>query len=80
MMIKMYEMITYAIVVIMLGVIYFACFNVAHTGYGYSGYKGYHRAHSYWYIRHYDQNYGPSVREKSLGGHNASGKGMSGGK
>lgn len=77
---KIYEIAVYIIVILMLGVIYFACFNVASTGYGYPGYRGYHRHHSYWYIRHYDQNYGPSVREKSLGGHNASGRGMHGGK
>ena len=77
---KIFEIIVYGIVIAMLGVIYFACFNVAQTGYGYPGYRGYHHHHSYWYFRHYDESYNPSVREHSIGGHNASGKGMHGGK
>ncbi len=77
---KMTEYCAYAIIILMLVIIYFACFNVAERGYGYPGYRGYHRPHSRWYTRHYDHNYGASVREKSLGGHNASGKGMHGGK
>ena len=77
---KLYEIIIYAAVIGILGIIYLACFSPAQQGYGYPGYRGYHHHHSYWYFRSYDESYNPSVRESSLGGHNASGKGIHGGK
>ena len=77
---KFYENLIYIVVIILLGIIYFGCFNVAESGYGYAGYKGYHRHHSYWYIRNYDESYNPSVREDSLNGNKFSKRGLSGGK
>lgn len=75
-----YEWVIYLVVIVILGIIYFASFNVAYTGYGYSGYRGYHRHHSYWYHRDYDESYDPSVREDSVNGNKFSKRGLSGGK
>ena len=77
---KIFEIIVYGIVIAMLGVIYFACFNVAQTGYGYPGYRGYNHHHSYWYFIRYDESYDPSVRENSVDGKKISQRGLSGGK
>lgn len=79
-MINKYNTIIYIIVVAILTGIYFACFNVAKTGYGYPGYKGFHRHHSFWYIRTHDESYDPSNRESSLNGNKFSRRGLSGGK
>ena len=77
---KMYEILIYGIVIVILGGIYIACFSPAQRGYGYPGYRGYHRHHSHWYIRHYDESFDPSVREDSVDGNKFSKRGLSGGK
>ncbi|MBS4760164.1 MAG: hypothetical protein KHX03_05660 [Clostridium sp.] len=79
---KGFELIIYICLIIVLGVIYFACFNAAQKGYGYPGYGGYHRTHyhSWWYVRNYDESYYPSNRENSVGGNRFSQRGLSGGK
>lgn len=79
---KYFEIIIYICLIIVLAIIYFACFNIAEKGYGYPGYRGYHSHHSHsrWYIRDYDESYSPSNRENSLYGNRASQRGLSGGK
>lgn len=79
---KYFEIIIYICLIIVLAIIYFACFNIAQKGYGYPGYRGYHSHHSHsrWYIRDYDESYSPSNRENSLYGNRASQRGLSGGK
>lgn len=79
-MIKLYDKLIYLILIIVLTAVYFACFKPANEGYGYSGYKGFHRHHSIWYIRNYDEGYDPSNRENSVGGNRFSQRGLSGGK
>lgn len=80
---KTFEIIIYICLIIVLAIIYFACFNIAQNGYGYPGYRGYHHhhhCHSWWYRRNYDESYSPSNRENSLYGNRASQRGLSGGK
>ena len=79
---KTFEFLIYICLIIVLAIIYFACFNVAYKGYGYPGYRGYHHRHyhSFWYIRNYDESYYPSNRENSVNGNRFSQRGLSGGK
>lgn len=77
---KFFNVICYILLIIVLTIVYFACFNVANKGYGYPGYRGYHHHHSYWYIGGYDHYYGSSVRENSVSGSRFSQKGIHGGK
>lgn len=77
---KRYDFLIYLIIILLLGIIYFACFNVAKKGYGYAGYRGYHHHHSFWYTRGYDESFYPSNRETSTNGNKFSGRGLSGGK
>lgn len=77
---KFNELIIYILVIILLTIIYFACFNVAASGYGYPGYRGYGHHHSYWYYNNYDESYYPSNRENSVNGNKFSQRGLSGGK
>lgn len=77
---KTYELIIYLCTIIILTIIYFACFNVAESGYGYPGYRGYHYHHSFWYYRGYDEGFYPSNRENSIDGNKFSQRGLSGGK
>lgn len=77
---KFSEIVIYVCLILVLGLIYHACFSVAETGYGYPGYRGYHHHHSFWYVRNYDQSYYPSNREDSVNGNRYSKRGLSGGK
>ena len=77
---KFEEKIVYCIVIVSLVIIYFACFIYADEGYGYSGYKGFHHHHSFWYARHYDESFSPINREDSTSGNRFSKRGLSGGK
>lgn len=78
---KVFEIIIYICVAIVLTIIYFACFSAASKGYGYPGYHGYHRHHSsFWYFRGHDESYSPSNRENSVNGNRFSQRGLSGGK
>ena len=71
----------YLMLIIVLAVIYFACFNFSFDGYGYPGYRGYsYHHHSFWYFGRHDYSYDASVRENSLSGSRFSRKGISGGK
>ena len=79
-MINKFNWLIYIVVALIMVCIYFSCFNVAKTGYGYSGYKGFHRHHSFWYFRGYEEGYNPSNRENSVGGNKFSQRGLSGGK
>lgn len=78
------DIIGYTIMGIFLIAIYFLCFNLAETGYGYPGYRGYtnHRAYyiGYGYFGNYDVYRSPSNRETSSGGSRFSRKGINGGK
>ena len=77
---KQFEIIVYIGLVLFLTILYFSCTSYSCSGYGYPGYKGYHRHHSFWYIRHHDHYYGTSNRESSLSGNRYSRRGLSGGK
>lgn len=79
---KTYEFLIYGAVSLILTLIYFACFNVAKSGYGYTGHGGYAsgRGASYWYNRNFDENRYPSNRENSVDGNRFSQRGLSGGK
>lgn len=77
---KTFHFLCYITLSLTLIIVYSACFKYAKDGYGYPGYRGYHHCHSHWYIRHYDQSMGSSVRENSLSGSRYSQKGINGGK
>ncbi len=77
---KLEETIIYCTVIAILSVIYTGCFIYAEQGYGYSGYRGFHHHHSFFYIRHYDESFSPSNREDSTGGSRFSKRGLNGGK
>ena len=79
-MIKGFNLICYLILIVVLTIIYFACFRFSYKGYGYPGYRGYHHHHSHWYIVRHDYAYDTSVRENSVNGSRFSRKGISGGK
>ncbi len=70
----------YLTVIIILTIIYFICFKESQNGYGFPGYRGYHRHHSVWYFRGFEQSMYPSNRENSLNGNKFSQRGLSGGK
>ncbi len=77
---KRYEYIVYICIIGILSILYFACGAYSSAGYGYPGYKGYHRPHSIWYVRKYNHYYGASNRESSISGNRYSRRGLSGGK
>lgn len=80
-MIKGFETIAFMGLIFVLVAVYFATFNFAYQGYGYPGYRGYHRMHhSRWYRGRHDYTYYPSVRETSPGGSHFSRRGINGGK
>ena len=71
----------YILLILVLTITYFACFNDSFKGAGYPGHKGYHRGHhSFWYFGGHNYSYNPSVRENSVYGSGFSRKGISGGK
>ena len=77
---KFFNFICYISLIVVLVVVYFACFKFAYQGYGYPGYRGYHHHHSFWYISRHDSYYSSSVRENSVNGSRFSQKGIHGGK
>ncbi|MBR2525283.1 hypothetical protein IKE67_02335 [bacterium] len=77
---KFFNFLCYISLIIVLVIVYFACFKYSYQGYGYPGYRGYHHHHSYWYIGRHDSYYGSSVRENSVSGSRFSQKGIHGGK
>ena len=78
---KSFNFICYVLFIIVLVVVYYACFSYSYKGYGYPGDRGYHRHHSFWYYSRYDHYYyGSSVRENSVSGSRFSQKGIHGGK
>lgn len=78
---KWFNFICYAILIVVLFIVYQACYQFSYNGYGYPGYHGYHHHHhSFWYFHRHDSNYGASVRENSVNGSKFSRKGISGGK
>ena len=79
-MINSNEKIIYLLVIVMLGLAYLICFDLAKRGHGYIGADRHFRRHSIWYIRHYDHGYYASNRERSAHGNRFSSRGLSGGK
>ena len=77
---RKYDFWIYITIIILLGILYIACFKAAERGYGYAGYRGYHHHHSFWYYRGYDEGFYPSNRENSVNGNKFSQKGLQGGK
>lgn len=77
---KNFEIMIYICFAVVLGILYLSCANYSDKGYGYPGYRGYHRHHSFWYIRHHNHYYGASNRESSVSGNRYSRRGLSGGK
>ena len=77
---KFFNFLCYVSLIIVLVIVYFACFKYSYQGYGYPGYRGYHYHHSFWYIGGHDSYYGSSVRENSVSGSRFSQKGIHGGK
>lgn len=78
---KLFHLLCYSALTVVLVTVYFACFKFSNDGYGYPGYKGYHTGHhSHWYFYRHSYAYEPSVRENSVSGHKFSRKGINGGK
>ncbi|NKB24377.1 MAG: hypothetical protein GKR87_08390 [Kiritimatiellae bacterium] len=67
---------------IVLPIIFFLLLSLSFRGWGYAGYRGYHRGPSLWYWgsgpRYYPS--GPSVRKGSTSGPTHQGGGIHGGK
>ncbi|MCR5261031.1 MAG: hypothetical protein K6C94_04260 [Candidatus Gastranaerophilales bacterium] len=79
-MINFKEIIIYVVTILLLTTVYYACFNYAEKGYGYTGYRGFHHHRSFWYYRNTNEAFSPSNRESSQSGNNFSRRGLSGGK
>ena len=63
-----------------LGIIYFFAFYIGTRGWGYSGYYGYRRGPSFFYLGGPRTYHDPSVRTQSVGGPRHRGGGIGGGK
>jgi len=79
-MINLKEFLIYILTTAVLSMIYMSCCDYAEKGYGYTGYRGFHHHHSWWYCRNYDENLSASNRENSQSGNKFSQRGLSGGK
>ena len=81
-MINLKEVLIYLITIGLLGTAYVNCFNVARTGYGYSGYKGFEGKNRPFFTHHpiYGHFTPPSNRELSENGNRFSRRGLNGGK
>jgi hypothetical protein len=68
------------ILVAVMAVVFFFAASYSSRGWGYTGYYGYHRGPSFWYIGGPSIYRDPSVRRGSLGGPSPRRGGLGGGK